>query len=342
MKFDFCIGNPPYQKEIENEKDRANPIYDRFMDAAYQISDCVELIHPARFLFNAGQTSKSWNNKILNDEHFKVLTYEPNASKFFSNTDIKGGVAITIHNASKEYGAIGTFVKFPELKTILAKVFGSLAENNLSKIVSPRGTYRVTDKFFKDFPYAKDRLGKGTGNMIASNFFEKIPEAWVERPSNKEKYIGFLCRINNKRTYCYILKEYIKDNEFISGYNVISPKSNGIGEFGEILTATEIIEPMFGATDTFISIGSFNTLKEADSLTKYFKSKFFRAMLGVKKVTQDNSKEVWSAIPLQDFTDNSDIDWSKSIKEIDQQLYKKYDLTQEEIDFIESHVKEMI
>lgn len=64
-------------------------------------------------------------------------------------------------------------------------------------------------------------------------------------------------------------------------------------------------------------------------------------MLGTLKVTQDNNKGTWKNVPLQDFTSNSDIDWSKSISEIDQQLYKKYELDEEEINFIETHVKEM-
>lgn len=119
------------------------------------------------------------------------------------------------------------------------------------------------------------------------------------------------------------------------------PKSNGSGHFGEILSSTEILEPNEGATDTFISIGIFDTLNEARNLQKYIKTKFFRALLGAKKVTQDNPKNVWSMIPLQDFTPSSDIDWSKSIHEIDLQLYKKYGLNQEEIDFIEKNVKEM-
>lgn len=71
------------------------------------------------------------------------------------------------------------------------------------------------------------------------------------------------------------------------------------------------------------------------------KTKFLRVLLGVLKITQDNNREVWRMIPLQDFTDKSDIDWSKSISEIDQQLYKKYGLDDDETEFIESHVKEM-
>ena len=73
MKFDFVIGNPPYQEENKNNG-RQSPVYNLFMENAYKISDCVEMITPARFLFNAGQTPKSWNAERLNDEHFKVLT----------------------------------------------------------------------------------------------------------------------------------------------------------------------------------------------------------------------------------------------------------------------------
>ena len=64
-------------------------------------------------------------------------------------------------------------------------------------------------------------------------------------------------------------------------------------------------------------------------------------LVGILKVTQDNKRGVWEHVPLQDFTANSDIDWSKSIPEIDQQLYAKYNLTEEEISFIESMIKPM-
>lgn len=64
-------------------------------------------------------------------------------------------------------------------------------------------------------------------------------------------------------------------------------------------------------------------------------------MLGVLKITQDNTSAKWKYVPLQDFTNKSDIDWSQSIQDIDRQLYKKYGLTQEEVDFIEKNVKEM-
>lgn len=74
---------------------------------------------------------------------------------------------------------------------------------------------------------------------------------------------------------------------------------------------------------------------------KYIKTKFARTLLGVLKITQDNSKSTWKHVPLQDFTSSSDVDWSKSVQEIDEQLYKKYGLSDDEIEFIETHVKAM-
>ena len=120
MKFDYVIGNPPYQETLQNTSDK--PIYNDFMDASYQISDKVELITPARFLFNAGKTAKVWNEKMLNDVHLKVLYYEPDSSKVFSNTDIKGGVAITYRDGNAEFGAIGSFTPYNELNDILHRV----------------------------------------------------------------------------------------------------------------------------------------------------------------------------------------------------------------------------
>lgn len=340
MKFDFVIGNPPYQEENKNNG-RQSPVYHLFMEEAFKTANCVEMIHPARFLFDAGQTPKAWNKKCLNDEHFKVLEYEADASKVFPTTEIKGGVAITIRDASKDYGAIKIFTSHEMLNRIVRQVRGDIESATLDSIISSRGCYRVTPEFFEDYPFASSRLGKGTGNMIASNFFEKLPEVWEEKMKDSSDYYGFLCRIDNKRTVCFIKKKYVQENDYISYYNVACPKSNGNGVFGEALTSMEIIPPNEGATDTFINIGRFETEGEANALYAYVRTKFFRALLGVKKVTQDNSKSVWNMIPLQDFTSSSDIDWAQSIANIDQQLYKKYNLSDEEINFIETNVKEM-
>ena len=100
-------------------------------------------------------------------------------------------------------------------------------------------------------------------------------------------------------------------------------------------------EPLIGYTQSFIGIGTFETEFEASAMLKYVKSKFARTMLGILKITQDNDREVWRLVPLQDFTSMSDIDWNQSVADIDVQLYRKYGLDEAEIAFIESHVKEM-
>ena len=337
-KFYAVIGNPPYQGECD-DNGRKPPIYHYFMDEAYEVSEKAELITPARFLFGAGQTPKAWNHKMLSDKHLKVLSYIEVADSFFPNTEIKGGVVITLRDASKMYEPIGTFTSYSELNAIVKKTVRYPDVKFVSEIVAPRGNYRTTPLFFEDFPQAVSILGKGTGNMIASNFFEKVPECAGNGPS--PEMLKFLCRIENRRAYRYINQKYVLDNEFIHSFNVGFPKSNGTGRFGEVLTIPEILGKSECATDTYISIGKFASEIEAQNFVTYIKTKFMRAMLGVKKVTQDNSKNVWQYVPLQDFTSMSDIDWSQSISDIDQQLYKKYGLDENEINFIETHVKEM-
>ena len=107
------------------------------------------------------------------------------------------------------------------------------------------------------------------------------------------------------------------------------------------MSAPILCGPMIGATETFLSIGAFEHRSEAEATMKYVKTKFVRALLGVLKTTQDITPEKWKCIPLQDFSSSSDIDWSASIANIDMQLYKKYNLSEEEINFIETKVKEM-
>ena len=98
---------------------------------------------------------------------------------------------------------------------------------------------------------------------------------------------------------------------------------------------------MIGTTYTFMSVGNFKTLFEAEAAEKYIKTKFARILLGALKITQHNPVSTWKLIPIQDFTPNSDVDWTKSISEIDQQLYRKYGLSDDEIKFIETKVQAM-
>ena len=178
--------------------------------------------------------------------------------------------------------------------------------------------------------------------MIVSNVFEKFPDVFMkEQPDDEHEYIRMLGRIDNERVYRYIRRNFVQDNKYIDAYKVFIPEANGTGAIGEVVSTPLVGEPLVGVTDTFLCIGIYDNFAEANNTLKYIKTKFVRAMLGILKVTQDNPRSTWRYVPLQDFTNDSDIDWSVSIHEIDLQLYRKYGLNDEEVKFIESRVKEM-
>ena len=343
MKFDYIIGNPPYQDEtLGDNATYAPPIYHLFLDEAYKIADRVELIHPARFLFNAGSTPKDWNKKMLSDEHLKVLYYEQNSSKVFSNTDIKGGVAITYRDETENFGAIETFTALDELNNIMRKVYHFAGFSSFSSIVITRTAYRLTKKMHDDNPSAVNQLSNGHPYDMSTNIFDRLPQIFFAmKPNDEYDYIQILGREENKRVYKYIRREYVNNVANLEKYKVFVPKANGSGALGEVLTTPLIGQPLIGHTESFISIGCFDRQEEADACYKYICTKFARCLLGVLKVTQDNPPEKWKYVPLQDFTVNSDIDWSQSVAGIDRQLYAKYGLDEREIKFIETHVKEM-
>lgn len=351
MKWDFAIGNPAYQETQDATSDK--PVYNYFMDEAEKIADKVEMITPARFLFNAGKTPKAWNEKKLQDGHFKVLSYEPESKKVFQNAEIKGGIAISYRDSSKDFGKIEVFTQSSELNSVLIKVKLHINQAVSSIVFSPE-SYKFTPALYAEHPELREMkteidgkivplISKGHDFDLTSNIFEKLAGIvfFEKRPEDEDEYIQVLGRKNSVRCQMWIKKKYVAPHANLEKYKLAFPKVNGAGSFGETLTAPVVIGPEVAHTQTFLSMGIFQTARETHNLETYLKSKFARTMLGILKVTQDNKKSVWKYVPLQDFTDASDINWNASIADIDQQLYKKYGLSQEEIDFIETHVKEM-
>ncbi len=343
MKFDFIIGNPPYQGDKIGDNSRDEPIYNDFMDEAYKISAKTLLITPARFLFNAGATSKKWNEKMLSDPHLKVIYYAEKSSDVFQNTDIKGGVAITYRDETADFGPIGVFSSHTEMASLLKKVEKSLANGNLSDLAYASTSYSFTNTLHLENPELEKVFSKGHKYDIDSNAFERLDDSilFENKPNDGRDYIRLFGRKNNERVIYWIRKDYVREHPNLNKWKVLVPKSNGSGKFGEALSTPVVIGPEIGHTRTFMSFGAFNKEFEAQNLLKYIKTKFLRCYLGALKITQDNPVSVWEKIPLQEFGKNSDIDWSQSISNIDVQLYKKYKLTKEEIDFIETNVKEM-
>jgi hypothetical protein len=334
------VGNPPYQESRDNTRDEA--VYNYFYDLAEQIAPKYCLISPARFLFNAGSTDKRWNQKMLQNKHIKVLYYEQNSSVVFPNTDIKGGVTILYHDIEKDFGTIDTFTSFKELETILHKV-ANLSDLTFDTIVSGSDIYQYSPLMHKENPEVINMLSKSHPNTIVTSALSVLENIifFNIKPNDGNNYVKILGRFENNRVFHWIREDYIQKPNDFNYYKVLVPKSNGTGAIGEVLSTPLIGEPLIGFTQTFISIGLFDKIEESENCLKYVKSKFARTMLGILKITQHNPRATWAKVPLQDFTEKSDIDWSKSISEIDQQLYIKYKLSKEEIAFIEEKVQPM-
>ena len=194
---------------------------------------------------------------------------------------------------------------------------------------------------YSKYPEYETIIGSnGKDKRFRNNIFEKVSLFSDEKVCEDDFHI--LGIVKNKRVWKYFPREFMDlEHENLFKWKVLLPRANGSGAIGEVLSTPLVGEPLVGYTQSFIGIGAFDTKEEAEAAMKYVKSKFARTMLGILKITQDNNRETWRLVPLQDFTVNSDIDWSQSVAGIDRQLYAIYGLDEREIEFIETHVKEM-
>lgn len=338
LKFDVVIGNPPYQKkELGGNLNYMPSIYPNFIDKSFNIGHIAELITPAKFLFGAGKYQKGWINKILNNDHLKVVYFNQKSKEVFSEVDIKGGVAVSYFDDSLNFGKIGTFIPYKELDNIVKKV-QSKTDGDLSKEVVSSCT-RLSDIAIKLNPDILDLIN-GVLTLRPNSFEKFYGKIFFNEPQTSDS-VKILGRFHNKRVWLWVDRKLIKTPDNFSTYNVLITSVSGNGFYGERLAPTIISPPDTGYTNSFRAIGNFEEKEEAEALTKYLKTRFLRSLIGVLKSTHQFPPKVFKYVPLQDFTNASDIDWSKSIHDIDSQLYEKYHLNDDEIGFIESHVKEM-
>lgn len=340
VKFDVVIGNPPYQNEGVGEVARDEPIYHKFMDLSYELAEKAVLITPARFLFNAGQTPKSWNKKMLEDEHLKVVYFAQKSDEVFPNTDIKGGVVVTYHDCNKTFGAIGTFTPIRWLNDLFQLV-RKKSVRSFNEYLYGRSSYKLTKTVYEEHPELIGRVNPGEEKSIGSNIFDKLPEIFLDSPQGQD-YVKIYGRQNNERVYKWIKSSYVQEHENLKKYKVLLPKSNGSGALGDVLSNPIVGEPLVGYTQTFISFGAFEDREVAENCLKFIKTDIARAMLGTLKITQDNAtREVWSNVPWFDFSDYALIDWSKSVEKIEEQLYVYYNLPQNIIAELKNNIKRM-
>lgn len=276
---------------------------------------------------------------MLSDSHFKVMKFEADASTVFSEVEIKGGVAVTYRDAESEFEPIGTFVAWKPMCSVLTKV-GVACEPSLASLVTGAVPYKYSDEAKSQHPEYAEQMGKSFD--LRTNALDKLfGKLFFRDKQDDPSYVAVYGLFNKKRECLWIKRSYIDVPDNFDGFKVLLSKASGAGAFGEKLASLAVASKQVAHTQSFVSMGNFNTEAEADALVKYLKTKFARALLGILKVTQDVTPRVWGLVPRQNFTPSSNLDWSQSVTDIDRQLYAKYGLDDEEIEFIETHVKEM-
>ena len=330
MKFDVIIGNPPYQLSDGGAQASARPLYHLFVQQAKKLNPrYLTMIIPARW-YAGGKGLDEFRNIMLKDKHIRVLHDFNNASECFPNVEIKGGVCYFLWDRDNSgdcivnthiNDAISSSMKRP----LLEDGCDSFIRQN-EAITILRKVQNVKDKSFASIVKPAMTFGLRT---FVTDFDSKIPA-----PNHTKVYAN----------HCigYIKTSKIKSGlDYINKWKVILPEAIGSGDMTKDVCKPILSEPNSINTETYIMNGPYKTETEAINVIKYIKTKFFHFMLGLKKVTQHTTSKVYQFVPIQDFTNNSDINWDLSSAHIDKQLYAKYGLTEEEIEFIESMIRPM-
>lgn len=325
MKFDAVVGNPPYQENDGGSGSSATPVYNKFIQLSDRLSNkYISLITPSKW-FAGGKGLDQFRDYMLNNDSIKVMVDYDNAKELFPNTSIAGGVNYfiidkdyhgkvqftNVHDGRtttsyRKMNEFDTFVRYNEAVSIIHKI-GKV--DTVSDFVYPRNPFGFS---------SKDRGGvEGEITLISSAGTGKVNLGDVKSGSE----------LINKYKLCIskVTSEHANEPDKNGQYRIIS--------------SNFVVPPQSVVTDSYLVIYSDEDENKVRSYLKYLKTKFYRNLL-LQSVTSINlSKDKFQFIPLQDFSKTSDIDWSRSTLEIDQQLYTKYGLDKEEIAFIEEKVK---
>ena len=334
MKFDYVIGNPPFQEDTNGAGRQARPLYNLFFE---QIKDTrpksISLITPSRW-FSGGMGLNKFREEMMNDRSIKVIFDYTNAKDLFPNNSISGGVNFFIWKSN--YKGDCRFVNTTNgVRTELTRPlneFPILIRYNQAVDIIRKVTC-CTSNYLTDIASGLMPFGLSTnyrGNVNKSNDNELILHA-----TDGCTYISKV--------------EINKGFEYIDKYKVLISKTgaehagepNKEGKFRVIPSSLKVIGPNEICTHSYFLIGSNEKKELAENTCKYMKTQFVRFLMLITMGGFGLSKNTLIFVPLQNFSEKSDIDWSQPIPNIDQQLYKKYKLTQEEINFIETNVKEM-
>ena len=362
MKFDAIVGNPPYQltsgKTETQTQGNSSWIYQYFQFIADKIAKWSTLIYPFGGWFDSPSSLGGLGDAILKDGHtISIQAYEGTTDRrawyrtdknpepiFEYNANLSAGVAIVLRNFEK-HSEFKYSNRIYSDKVVSVKVCNAdnLPPNPLfisineklgnKKLISQvkKGIFSVESNFVELNPNLVSHNKEDWKNPIQLLTNDKSGSSgrarwyWTDKSMIKtgQKYFG-----------CYkvvISSAYPKKSIVSSTPTIENVKSR-------LKTLVEILPPNSAFGRSRMALFMSENKNECDNFIKYLETNFFAGLT----LQEPNRRSTFGdIIPLQDFTDKSDIDWSKSISEIDKQLYKKYNLTKEEIDFIEKTIKPM-
>lgn len=323
MKFDVIISNPPYQlSDGGGTGSSAMPIYQHFVEQDKKLKPrYIVMITPSRW-FAGGKGLEEFRNNMLNDNRVRIIHDFPNASDCFPGVEIKGGVCYFLWDRDNQ-GLCE--VNTHENGSITSTMNRKLLEEGNDVFIR----YNQAISIFKKVASKKE-----------TSFIEMVS---VRRPyglsstfsdfSKNNSHEGI--KIYGNKTYGYLDKKFIlpQNTESVDKYKVFISFGYGAGEGfpHQIINKPFIGEKHSCCTETYLQIGKFDEIQIAEHVVSYMKTKFFRFLVMLKKNTQNGTRGVYQFVPMQDFSKP----WT------DEELYKKYNLSQEEIDFIESMIKPM-
>lgn len=330
VKINAIVGNPPYQI-MDGGTDRgAIPIYHHFVSISKQVKpQYISLIMPARW-YAGGRGLDEFREQMMNDASLSVL-YDYELSKdLFPTVDIAGGLCYFLWDLNHSGGC--RIVNNSAIKAQIA----TRRLNQFSTIIRSNAAIPILDKVIHESAKFLNECVLPINPFGFRTYFRGKEQGTV--------------KILTSKGWAYVERDEIpKGKELIDQYKVIIGRfvpSNGEmsvkpGDGYRVLTEPKVLKPMEINTETYIDTAVFHSQIEAENYCKYLHCKFSRYLLRQSVTSVNVTKECFVFVPLQDFTDKSDIDWSQSVADIDRQLYRKYNLTDDEIAFIESMIKPM-
>ncbi|MGL5014311.1 MAG: Eco57I restriction-modification methylase domain-containing protein [Bacteroidales bacterium] len=342
MKFKAIVGNPPYQIMDGGAQASSKPIYNYFVEISKQLKPSyLSMIMPSRW-YAGGKGLDDFRDNMLNDKRISVLHDYLNPEQVFPNTNIRGGLCYFLWD--KSYNN-------EESLTKVITHQANLAPTTVSRLLKTE----CSDTFIRHGIAVEiiDKVSKSTDFTTFSDYVSVLRPFGFRgyfinderfRPTNQAMHSPVIC-YGKGRKIGYVERGIITIRiEWIDKYKVYTPRANNIGtELNDDNLNSFVGEPNTICTESYIVLGANLNLNvnSAECLCKYLRTKFTRFQHSLAKASQDATSKTYQFVPLQDFTPQSDIDWSKSVSEIDQQLYAKYGLTAEEVNFIESMIKPM-